>query len=250
MTAIAIETDLRASFHELARACRILEMEGHGDMTLGHLSLRDPQARGFWLKRNRIGLGEVLGAADFVLVDWDGRQLAGSGGRHSEWPIHSEILLRRPDSQVVAHTHPFHACVFSASLDPLLPFTLDADYFIEVPRHEADVALITTKEEGAALAHSLGDAPAVLMGNHGVTFCGASVPQAACVGLFLEKACKAQLAGQSAGFRASLPERAVREKRHRQIMTPVHWEHSWNYFCRKLAARGDAAGGASLAIYG
>ena len=28
---------------ELARACRILEMEGHGDMTLGHLSLRDPE---------------------------------------------------------------------------------------------------------------------------------------------------------------------------------------------------------------
>ena len=20
-------------------------------------------------------------------------------------------------------------------------------------------------------------------------------------------------------------------------MTPVHWEHSWNYFCRKLEAR-------------
>src|SRR6266567_3710012 len=99
MTAIAIETDLRASLDELARACRILEMEGHGDMTLGHLSLRDPQRRGFWLKRNRIGLGEVLGADDFVLVDWDGRQLAGSGGRHSEWPIHSEILRMRPDVQ-------------------------------------------------------------------------------------------------------------------------------------------------------
>ena len=61
---------------------------------------------------------------------------------------------------------------------------------------------------------------------------------AGCVGIFLEKACKAQLAGQGAGFRASLPGRATREKRHSQIMTPVHWEHSWNYFCRKLAARG------------
>jgi ribulose-5-phosphate 4-epimerase/fuculose-1-phosphate aldolase len=250
MTDGVLDSELHSNLDELARACRILEMEGHGDMTLGHLSLRDPQGRGFWLKRNRIGLGEVLGADDFVLVDWDGRQLAGSGGRHSEWPIHSEILRQRADVQVVAHTHPFHACVFSASLDPLMPFTLDADYFVEVPRHEADVALITTKEEGAALALSLGDAFAVLMGNHGVTFCGATVPQAACVGLFLEKACKAQLAGQSAGFRASLPDRPVREKRHRQIMTPVHWEHSWNYFCRKLAAHGADAGGAPPAIYG
>ena len=128
-------TDVHKSLDELARACRVLEMEGHGDMTLGHVSLRDPARRGFWLKRNRIGLGEVQGAGDFVLIDWDGRQLAGEGGRHSEWPIHSEILRMRPDVEVVAHTHPFHACVFSASLDPLQPFGLDADYFIDVPRH-------------------------------------------------------------------------------------------------------------------
>ncbi len=250
MTDIAPDAELRKSLDELAGACRILEMEGHGDMTLGHLSLRDPGQRGFWLKRNRIGLGEVLGADDFVLVDWDGRQIAGSGGRHSEWPIHSEILRLRPDVQVVAHSHPFHACVISASLDPLQPFTLDADYFIDVPRHEADVALITTRDEGRALAQSLGSGFAVLMGNHGVTFCGTSVAHAGCVGIFLEKACKVQLAGQTAGFRASVPGPATREKRNGQIMTPAHWEHSWNYFCRKLKARGETAGGEPLAIFG
>jgi L-fuculose-phosphate aldolase len=232
------DTDLRKSLDELARACRILEMEGHGDMTLGHLSLRDPDGRGFWLKRNRIALGEVRGADDFVLVDWDGQQLAGSGGRHSEWPIHSEILRVRPDVQVVAHTHPFHACVVSASLDPLQPYGLDADYFIDVPRHIDQVALITTKEEGAALARALRHGFAVFMANHGVTFAGTSVPHATCVGVFLEKACKSQLAGQAAGLRASMPDLATREKRRSQMMTPAHWEHCWHYFCRKLAARG------------
>src|ERR1700710_1313098 len=108
MTDVVLEPDLRKSLDELARGCRILEMEDHGDMTLGHLSLRDPAGRGFWMKRNRGGLGGVLGPGDFVLVDWDGRQIAGTGGRHSEWPIHSEILRMRPDVQVVAHTHPFH----------------------------------------------------------------------------------------------------------------------------------------------
>ena len=250
MTDTAVATELRRNLDELARACRILEMEGHGDMTLGHLSLRDPGGRGFWLKRNRIGLGEMLGADDFVLVDWDGRQLAGSRGRHSEWPIHSEILRLRPDVKVVAHTHPFHACVLSASLDPLQPFGLDADYFIEVPRHVDQVALITTKDEGIALAQSLGRGFAVLIANHGVTFCGTSVPHAACVGIFLEKACKAQLAGQAAGFRAAMPDRATREKRNSQMMTPTHWEHSWNYFCRKLDARNGSAGGAPTPMFG
>jgi L-fuculose-phosphate aldolase len=242
----ALETDLRKQLDELARACRILEMEGHGDMTLGHLSLRDPQRRGFWLKRNRIGLGEVLGADDFVLVDWDGRQLAGSGGRHSEWPIYSEILRMRPDVEVVAHTHPFNACVFSASLDPLQPYTVDADYFIDVPRHVDQVALITTKDEGIALARSLGVAFAVLIANHGVTFCGTSIPHAVCVGVFLEKACKAQLMGQAAGLRAAMPDRATRTKRNSQMMTPVHWDHSWHYFCRKLETRSQMNGRAPV----
>jgi L-fuculose-phosphate aldolase len=246
----ALDPNLHPALVELARACRILEMEGHGDMTLGHLSLRDPTGRGFWMKRNRIGLGEVLGPDDFVLVDWDGRQIAGTGGRHSEWPIHSEILRLRPDVLVVAHTHPFHACVFSASLDPLQPFTVDADYFIDVPRHVDDVALITTKEEGVMLARALGKGFAVLMGNHGVTFCGSSVVHAACVGIFLEKACKAQLAGLSAGFRAGMPNRATRLKRNGQIMTPIHWEHSWDYFCRKLKARGETADGMPVPLFG
>jgi L-fuculose-phosphate aldolase len=250
VTDSAIESSLHAALVDVARACRILEMEGHGDMTLGHLSLRDPSGRGFWLKRNRIGLGEVLGPADFVLVDWDGQQIGGTGGRHSEWPIHSEILRVRPDLQVVAHTHPFHACVFSSSLDPLQPFTVDADYFVDVPRHEEEVALITTKDEGAALANALGQGFVVLMANHGVTFCGTSVAHAACVGIFLEKACKAQLAGLSAGFRAGIPSSATRLKRHRQVMTPIHWEHSWSYFCRKLMARGLSADGLPTALFG
>ena len=59
MTSNTMSNTLRADLDKLASARRILELEGHGDMTLGHLSLRDPDRRGFWMKRNAIGLGEV-----------------------------------------------------------------------------------------------------------------------------------------------------------------------------------------------
>ena len=36
------QTGLSEALTDCARACRVLEMEGHGEMTLGHLSLRDP----------------------------------------------------------------------------------------------------------------------------------------------------------------------------------------------------------------
>jgi L-fuculose-phosphate aldolase len=238
----------RESLADAARACRILEMEGHGDMTLGHLSVREVAGRGFWMKRNQIGLGEVLSAEDFVLVDWNGHQVAGTGGRHSEWPIHSEIYRARSDVTVVVHSHPFYASVFSAATEPLEPYTLDADYFVDVPRHDDEVALVTTKSEGAALARSLGGYFAVLMGNHGVTFCGTTIEHAVCTGVFLEKACKAHVVGRAAALRTGMPNRAVRARRHQQIMTPVHWQHSWRFFCRKLEAWSVSHG--TQAIFG
>ena len=223
---------LTQSLERLAMACRILEKEGHGDLSLGHVSLRDPQGRGFWLKRNRAGLGEIRGPQDFVLVSFTGEKLAGEGGRHSEWPIHAEILRRRPDVNVVAHTHALHASILSGANEPLLPYTLDADYFTDLPRHADEVALITTPAEGAALAESLGPHFAVLMANHGVTFCGTSVEHATCVGVFLEKACRAHVLGRAAGLRPSPLGAVVRARRHAQIMTPAHIEHSWDYLCR------------------
>lgn len=228
-------TPLEPPLDQLATACRILEAEGHGDLTLGHLSLRDPEGRGFWMKRNRAALGEIRGAEDFVLLDFGGAKLQGAGGRHSEWPIHAEILRRRPEVNVVAHTHPLHASVFSGVEEPLLPYTLDADYFDALPRHADEVALITTMDEAAALASSLGGAWAVLIANHGVTFCGRSPQHATCVGVFLEKACRAQLLGRAAGLKPREPSAAVRARRHAQIMTDAHIEHSWDYFCRKHA---------------
>ena len=40
-------------------AYRILDMEGHTDLTQGHLSIRDPDGRGFWMKRTGIAFCEV-----------------------------------------------------------------------------------------------------------------------------------------------------------------------------------------------
>jgi len=220
---------------KLATAHRILEMEGHGDMTLGHLSIRDRDGAGFWMKRNAIGLGEVMGPEDFVLLDWDGAKTSGEGNPHSEWPIHSEIYRARDDVQVVAHTHPYHACVFSATDEPLRAVTLEANYFeLPVPRYAGTAALIKTAELGNELAAALAENFAVLMANHGVTFCGTSIEHATMIGIFLEKACKAQLLIGASGLPWTAPDAEVEALRRGQIMTPIHIDHCWGYYCRKL----------------
>ena len=87
---------LAQSLERLAIAHRVLAMEGHNDITLGHMSLRDPHGRGLWLKQAKRGLDEIFGADDFVLIDFDGRPLHSDRPLHSEWPIHTEIMKVAP----------------------------------------------------------------------------------------------------------------------------------------------------------
>ncbi len=232
---IKIGNSLSDDLHTLARACRILNLEGHADMTLGHLSLRDPEGRGLWLKRSGIGLGEVRGVDDFTLIDFGGRQLAGSGRVHIEWPIHAAVLRQRKDLNVVAHTHPFHACLFSATGEKLRAVSHEAAYLGgEVARFEASAGLIDNLDLGAALASAMGTAPAVLMRNHGVTFGGRSIAEATLIGIFLEKACKAQLALGASGLAYRWAEAGELSHKRDQLMTPALIDNFWDFYNRAL----------------
>jgi L-fuculose-phosphate aldolase len=220
---------------DLSTAHRILEMEGHGDMTLGHMSVRDPLGRGFWCKRKAIAMGEVLAPDDFVLQNFDGEKLWGTGDLHNEWPIHSEIMLARPDVNSVCHTHPFHGCIFSATEEVLRPVALEGGYFWPgVPHDKSTAELVNTKALGGQLTQALGSSLAVFMKNHGVTFCGGSVAHCMMMGIFLERACKAQLMIAASGYRWDYPSAGEMSKRTPQTFHSGLIQRSWNFYVRKL----------------
>lgn len=150
--------------YDAARAHRILEMEGHGDMSMGHISVRDPFGRGMWLKRGNLALSEVQGD-DFILLDFDGNVLEGTGLRHLEWPMHAEIMRARPDINYVGHSHPHHATLFGASEMEFAPYNNHGVWFAEegVPRFEETSHIATTVEIGVAVAQKLGQAEGILL---------------------------------------------------------------------------------------
>ena len=228
------EQDLPAALTELAYGCRILHQEGHADMTLGHLSLRDPDGRGVWLKRSGIGLGEVRDADDFVLIDFSGNRLAGEGRLHKEWPIHTEILRQRPDIMVAGHSHPFHATAFSALDTELSAVTNEAVYLGSAPaRFSETTGLIDTPALGESLARALGSSSTVLMRNHGISFVGPDIATATMMGVFLERACRSQLALLATGlaFTATAPEQIA--AKHDEIFDPGLIETFWAFFKRR-----------------
>jgi L-fuculose-phosphate aldolase len=230
------DAGLDAALRDLARAHRILDLEGHNDMSLGHLSLRDPGGRGFWLKRGNIGLEEVIGAGDFVLLDFDGKILGGTGLRHLEWPIHAEILRSRPDVSVVAHTHPFHATVLSATTEQIRPYTNEGVWFADggVPHFKLTSDLVNTPELGRELAGALGSTSAVLLKNHGAAFVGPDVREVTLAGIFLEKAARAQLTLAASGLGHSYPDADEIRQKRLTIYPDRAVENFWQYYNRKL----------------
>jgi ribulose-5-phosphate 4-epimerase/fuculose-1-phosphate aldolase len=246
-----ISDALRAELQELARACRVLELEGQGDRAFGHMALRDPDGRGFWMKRAGIGLGEVFDERDFVLVDFDGRKIGGAGGRHGEWPIHSEVFRLRPDVNAIAHTHPFYASIYSAAEQPLQTIVpRSTNQPPEMPRWEGSSDLICTVEQGRSMAEALGQNHAVFLRNHGIVTCGPSAHATALIAIALEKMCHEALTINASGLRFSVPsqEELAEKNRSGANLDPViaGGRSVWAWYLRKLA-RAEAQGHPAIA---
>jgi ribulose-5-phosphate 4-epimerase/fuculose-1-phosphate aldolase len=222
---------LASDLSELAYACRIVHKAGHADMTLGYMALRDPYARGVWMKRAELGLGDVRSAADFVLLAFDGTPLFGEGFADHEWPIATEIMRARPDVNVVAHTHAFHATAFSALAIDLLPTSRDALSVGRPSRFDATTASVDTPELGAMLARALGRNRAVFLANHGIGFVGPSIAACTVAGIALEDACRMQLALVATGLSfTTIPDHEIAA----EPMLESRIASSWQYLKRDV----------------
>ncbi|HMC47011.1 MAG TPA: class II aldolase/adducin family protein [Caballeronia sp.] len=234
LTADILTPDIAAGLDELAKAHRILAMLGHEDLTSGHLSWRDPHGRGFWMKRSQIGMDEAFVADDFVLLDFDGRKLAGPGSCHVEWPIHAEIMRSRPEVKAVGHTHAFYSQIFSTTDEPLRPVGKQGAWFDDVPKFKQTCNLIRTPELGRSLAATLGGADAVFILAHGIAFAGTTIREMTLIGVFLEKAVRAHVTIASTGFAYSWPtDEDIRSKRG-ETRTPRGIDNYFNYLERHL----------------
>ncbi|GAA3598041.1 hypothetical protein GCM10022419_096780 [Nonomuraea rosea] len=172
----------------------MLAAAGQGDLIWGHSSARDPDGRGVWIKAAEWGMEEVT--ADRVhLVDDQGAVVEGEGARHSEYPIHTEIMAARPDVGGVVHTHAPHAVALAATGQSLRPVSHAATYFFppEVPRFTRTADLVLTRELGRSLALTLGDARAVFLVNHGLVAVGRTLEAATVAAILLDRACAQQL---------------------------------------------------------
>jgi len=235
--AAAISKDLQSKLDELARAARILAMWGHEDQIAGHVSMRDPEGRGLWIKRGEMGLSEITGS-DFNLIDMDGKVLSGPGPHHSEWPIHTQILRARPDLNYVAHSHSPYVVLQSCMAEPLRPYL--SEIFFARPGRFNGSERIRHIEQGDALAAAMGQSNAVILRNHGSCFAGRTLAELCVIGVRLERACEVHVKLSQSG--AKTTELDMDPKYKSPPLSLQAYEKYYRYYGRML----DRAEGAGL----
>jgi ribulose-5-phosphate 4-epimerase/fuculose-1-phosphate aldolase len=220
---------------QVALGCRILGREDQGDFVWGHVSARDADGRGVWMKASTYGFEEI-GPEQVHLVSWEGEVLEGEGRRHIEYPIHTELMRAREDVNCVVHTHAPWSVAFASTQHPLRPISHEATLFVPpaVARFTKTGYLITTRELGGDVAAAVGERNAAFMLHHGIVTCGADVVSGVMAAVLLERACRTNIRAIAGGGPKSWSsdEEALAKREH--CWPPALLRQAWDYLERRL----------------
>lgn len=227
-------SDVMAAMRDLIDAGLILDHQGHGDMTRGHVSIRMPgRPEHFLMKPHSVGFDEIT-VDNILTFDLDGVLVTGTARAHSERFIHSEIFRARPDVNAVIHTHPTHTVALSATGQAVRPLSQGGALFAGgLPMYAQTMDLIRSPAMGRGVAECLGPHLAVLLRSHGVVMTGANMKQAVILCVMLEEAARVQLLAVAAGHDGwEFPAEDVAKLR-RNLMSPEQFVINFDYLARQ-----------------
>ena len=205
---------------DLAACYRLAALYGWDDLVFTHMTARVPGASDYLI--NPLGLMfDEVDASSLVRISADGDILedpTGLGYNRAGFVIHGAVHEARPDVACVLHLHPTAGVAVSCLDEGLLPLS-QAALTLDVAYHEYE-GLALDLEERARLTQNLGSRNHLIMRNHGLLTCGATVG-AAFLNMFdLQRACEIQLAALSAGRPLRMPSVAVQDRLKQQIQPP------------------------------
>jgi len=194
----------------LAACYRLADRFGFSDIVWGHITAKVPDTEHFLINRFGLRFDEVC-ASNLVTVDLDGNVVDRGTAESDEevnvtgFVIHSAVHAARPDVHCVMHSHSPGGIAVSALKDGLVPMTIDAMTFYERTAYHKFEGLSDDAAERERMAANLGDRNAMILRNHGLLTCGATVGEAFMLMYYLERACKVQMQVMGTGQEMSLP---------------------------------------------
>lgn len=202
---------------DLAACYRLMDRYGMTDMIYNHITAQIPGKPGSLLINLYGLLYKEITASNLVEIDLDGNVLrkpdTDYGINRSGYVIHGCIHRARPDVHCVIHTHTRAGMAISAMRSGLLPITQTASRFHgHIGYHGFEGPAIDLAEQ-ERLVHDLGAHNAMILRNHGLLSCGASIAQAFNLMYQLEMSCRAQVDAMAGGLEnVAVPGNEVLER--------------------------------------
>lgn len=174
----------------------------------GNLSVRGPEPGQFTLTCRGSYLDE-LGPATLSVMTLDGDVVCGPE-QSSEWRLHQQTYLVRPDVTAIVHVHPEYAVLVDAIGEPIRQLTLDhvayAPVISRIPFYPNG-----SPELGRFAAEAARDADCVVLAHHGCSTVGGTPLQALRKAMNLESAARATYRLLLLGDRSTEFPRALRD---------------------------------------
>lgn len=209
---------------DVVTACRGLAARGCDTGIGGHVSIRDPEKREFWINSFDRTLGEMR-AEDVVKLDHDGNNVLNDREVSLGYEFHAGIYDLRPDVNAIVHTHGFWVTALASLARPLkMRHNLSTLFY--------DQQVMSPDDSFASIGAALGDASTIIIPWHGAITVDRSIDRATALHATLEDMAKldVELEGKNG---PELPEESRAHLRELVDTRAGYLEQTWDLLTRQ-----------------
>ena len=195
-------TDIDKLREDLAAAFQLCHHFGWDESVANHFSVALPDGSDRILLNPRWQHFATIRPQDLLLLDIKAEpdMTAEGAPDPSAWAVHSTLHREAAQARVILHCHAPYSTAMACLKDPtLLPIDNNTARFHGRIGYDLEFGGISDNaEEAAHVVKALGDKDVLIMGNHGVTITGETVPEAFEDLYYFEKAAKTLLLAYAA----------------------------------------------------
>ncbi len=234
---------------KLAACYRLVDVYGMTDLIYNHITARIPGTPDHLLINLYGLLYKEITASSLVKIDLDGKILMKPDTDYdinkSGYVIHGCIHRARPEVACVMHTHTRAGMALSAMKCGLLPLTQTSIRFVgHIGTHDYEGPAVDLAER-ERLVRDLGPHDALILNNHGLLTCGATIEQAFNTMYQLEMSARAQVDVMAAGAELKVPGDNVLAHTAHLYQPGTRRPYGvleWPAMLRRLEAEGKSSG--------
>src|SRR5260221_7870372 len=186
---------------DLAAAYRAVAMYGWDDLVFTHISARVPGPGHHFLINPYGMMFEEITASSLVKIDLAGNKVMDSPFEINPagFTIHSAVHEAREDAHCVVHLHTVEGVAVSCQRQGLLALSQQSLFPLASLAYHDYEGVALNPDEKARLVRDLGANNNMILRNHGLLTCAATVADAFLYMYILQKACEVQVRAQSGG---------------------------------------------------